>query len=320
MEAERVIDRLDKYMEYRGLNDNQVTVNARLSVGLLNNARRGKYDIGKKTINKILSFYQDLNMVWLLTGTGEMLNGNTPPIVDRKAPLIRILNLLEREGISLEAFAKKANSNEKQFNRAIQWPFDSNDLFFGNEKQVLGWVESFCCIFPKYSKDWILYGTPPMILPEKAAVQSFDLQTDQKKELRKVPIYEIEASAGFLAVYQDHTADISDYITIPNLPPVDGAIYARGDSMSPLIASGDIVIFKKVELHPDNIIWGSIYIISYTLDGDDFTVLKYIRHSNKDGYIRLESYNPRFDPQDIPSSSITALALVKASITFHTIG
>ena len=58
----------------------------------------------------------------------------------------------------------------------------------------------------------------------------------------------------------------------------------------------------------------------YTLDGDDFTVLKYIRHSSKDGYIRLESYNPRFDPQDIPSSSIIALALVKASITFHTIG
>ena len=123
-----------------------------------------------------------------------------------------------------------------------------------------------------------------------------------------------------MSVYNDLSSNVENYITIPNLPPVDGAIYARGDSMSPLIASGDIVIFKKVELHPDNIIWGSIYIISYTLDGDDFTVLKYIRHSSRNGYIRLESYNPRFDPQDIPSSSITALALVKASITFHTIG
>ena len=57
-----------------------------------------------------------------------------------------------------------------------------------------------------------------------------------------------------------------------------------------------------------------------TIDGDDYTVLKYIRQSPRTGCIRLESFNSRFDPQDIPSSSITALALVKASITFHTIG
>ena len=157
-------------------------------------------------------------------------------------------------------------------------------------------------------------------MKEDARVHAFDRKDRSSHSVQNVPIFELEATAGFSALYRDFSSAVSDYLTIPNLPPVDGAIYARGDSMSPLIASGDIVIFKKVELHPDNIIWGSIYIISYTLDGDDFTVLKYVRHSSKDGYIRLESFNPRFDPQDIPASSITALALVKASITFHTIG
>ena len=90
--------------------------------------------------------------------------------------------------------------------------------------------------------------------------------------------------------------------------------------MSPLIASGDIVIFKRVELLPENILWGHIYIVSYTINGDSFTVLKYVRQTTRAGHVRLESFNSRFDPQDIPSSSITALALVKASITFHTIG
>ena len=203
-------------------------------------------------------------------------------------------------------------------------------------------LENVLNAFPDINRDWLLYGEGEMLkkprligelikeLYESGEINNISEQVirershnrKHKKEERTngIPLFELEATAGFSALYRDLSSAASDYISIPNLPPVDGAIYARGDSMSPLIASGDIVIFKKVELHPDNIIWGSIYIISYTLDGDDFTVLKYVRHSSKDGHIRLESFNPRFDPQDIPASSITALALVKASITFHTIG
>ena len=261
----------------------------------------------------LFSKCKHINPSYLLYEDGEMFVASGIDNDSFRAPLIRISILVVENQDTIAEFEKKANiiGGELLF---------VNALLHSDEDIVRGWVDSARLVYANSSINWILYGTPPMLQERKGAVQSFDLQTDQKKELRKVPVYEIEASAGFLAVYQDHTADISDYITIPNLPPVDGAIYARGDSMSPLIASGDIVIFKKVELHPDNIIWGSIYIISYTLDGDDFTVLKYIRHSSRDGYIRLESYNPRFDPQDIPSSSITAMALVKASITFHTIG
>lgn len=82
----RIIDRFDKYMTTKDLNDNQVTVSCGLSVGLLGKARRGDSDLGKKTIDKILSFYQDLNRVWLLTGEGEMLKEST----DVAAPHNRI--------------------------------------------------------------------------------------------------------------------------------------------------------------------------------------------------------------------------------------
>lgn len=71
---DRIIDRLDKYMAEKGLNDNQVTVNCGLSVGLIGQARKGKSDIGKKAAEKILNFYQDVNRVWFLTGEGDMLN------------------------------------------------------------------------------------------------------------------------------------------------------------------------------------------------------------------------------------------------------
>lgn len=69
----RIIDRLDEYMERKHINDNQITVNCSLSVGLLGKARKEGNDLGKKAIEKILSFYQDLDRVWILTGEGCMI-------------------------------------------------------------------------------------------------------------------------------------------------------------------------------------------------------------------------------------------------------
>ena len=69
----RKIDRFDKYMEAKGLNDNKVTVQLGLSVGTLGKSRKDGRDISSRLVENILNFYQDLNRVWLLTGEGEML-------------------------------------------------------------------------------------------------------------------------------------------------------------------------------------------------------------------------------------------------------
>lgn len=70
------ISRFVKYMEVKGLNDNQVTLCCGLSQGLLHQAKTGKSDLGTKAIDKILNYYQDLSRVWLLTGEGEMLKSS----------------------------------------------------------------------------------------------------------------------------------------------------------------------------------------------------------------------------------------------------
>lgn len=68
-----IIDRFIKYMDFKGLNDNQVTVDCHLSVGLIGKARKGKSDLGRNSIEKILKAYPDLSRVWLLNGEGPML-------------------------------------------------------------------------------------------------------------------------------------------------------------------------------------------------------------------------------------------------------
>lgn len=70
----RRIERFDKYMTFKGLNDNKVTVDLGLSNGTIGKSRKDGRDLSDRVIEQILNFYTDLNKVWLLTGEGEMLN------------------------------------------------------------------------------------------------------------------------------------------------------------------------------------------------------------------------------------------------------
>lgn len=72
----RRIENFDKYLIYKGINDNQATRECGLSNGLLGQARKGKCDLGDKACDKILKKYQDLSRTYLLAGDGEMLTRN----------------------------------------------------------------------------------------------------------------------------------------------------------------------------------------------------------------------------------------------------
>lgn len=255
----------------------------------------GKRKISEQFVRTLVDLFPELSAEWLLSGEGKMIVG----------PYDRINHILQLEGISQREFEKGTGD----------WAIIVPGLYKnaqnnpGDPRLLDQWIDYLLKRFPLYSKEWILFGKLPM--------RKDELETNT--ETIQIPVYNLTATAGLVGVFQDHGIKPSEFISVPNLPRVDGAIYVRGDSMVPLIKSGDIVIFKKVELSLDNIIWGQIYLLSYTFNQDDYTVIKYVRKSKKDGYIQLVSANPLFDPQDIPSSSITALALVKASITFHTI-
>ena len=70
---ERKIDRIDKYMAFRQLNDNIVTKECGLSVGTLTKARNGTGDLSRNSIEKILEIYAELSKKWVLFGEGNMI-------------------------------------------------------------------------------------------------------------------------------------------------------------------------------------------------------------------------------------------------------
>jgi len=78
----RRIDRFDKYMKYSGLNDNKVTVQLGLTVGVIGKSRKEGRDLSDKVIEEILNYYTDINRIWLLTGDGEMLKSDSPVVAE----------------------------------------------------------------------------------------------------------------------------------------------------------------------------------------------------------------------------------------------
>ena len=136
---------------------------------------------------------------------------------------------------------------------------------------------------------------------------------------RKRPLYSIEGTAGLVPLFADHAQTRPvNFIHIPNLPKCDGAIYIVGDSMYPLLKSGDIVLYKQLKDIGD-IFWGDMYLLSIDIDGEEYITVKYIQKSEREGYVKLVSQNPHHADKEVAVDRIRALALVKASIRMNSI-
>ena len=67
-----VIERFFEYLEYKELKHTPVEKELGLSNGYLGKMLSRKGTIGDETLQKIFSFFPTLNIVWLMTGKGEM--------------------------------------------------------------------------------------------------------------------------------------------------------------------------------------------------------------------------------------------------------
>ena len=264
--------------------------------------------ITEKLSNKIISVFSELSKNWLMIGSGDPF----------ETAYDRINAILRREKITSDELERGSSATGFFLTRGSTYKFALKNP--GDPTILNNWVDILVKRFPYYSKSWILTGEGEVFNDGRSLFfsKAFTTKTDSLIGIQDIPLYDFDATAGLVAIFNSSHAVATDYLRIPNLPPVDGAIYVRGESMSPLLKSGDIVMYKKKELSAESILWGEIYLLSFVTDGDTYTAVKYIQKADDPDKIRLVSFNPAFAPKDIPMSSITALALVKASLTFHT--
>lgn len=186
---------------------------------------------------------------------------------------------------------------------------------------------------PDLSPEWLLTGEGEMNrTPEEARIPTYDnmrhmsepevrefplKSRDAIVEQQSIPLYSFEATASILA-QGDVSEFILDRIHIPRMPKCDGAVIVSGDSMKPIIESGDIVLFKTYE-NFDSIIFGQMYLVSLLLEGDTLILIKYVRKvDGDDSSVMLCSENPAHEPMKVKLANIRHIALIKGSIRYHT--
>ena len=161
---------------------------------------------------------------------------------------------------------------------------------------------------PEVDLNWLLTGRgTPIHRPNHVSSELAEGETSF------MPYRRDAAAANLRTIFDNKHQFVLGRIVIPNIPTCDGAVYVSGDSMYPLLKSGDIVGYK--EIHSlESIIYGERYLVAFDLDGDEYLTVKYINRSDREDCIKLVSYNQYHSPQDIPVKSVTALAIVKFSI------
>lgn len=226
----------------------------------------------------------------------------------------RILSFLEYNGIKKADFYQATGVADSNFKGKNLYSQPGGDV-----------LVKILTSYPNMSAEWLLTGEGDMLKSKYTEEPQIEVKpihqprsTEKKEETQVVYLYDFEASAGLRALFDNNRQNIIDTIKIPNLPKCDGAIHIVGDSMYPLLKSGDIILYKQMPLDINNLLYGEMYLLSYDIDGDDYIVVKYIRKSEQgEPFVTLGSENPAHAPRDIDFRRITALALVKASVRIN---
>jgi len=228
--------------------------------------------------------------------------------------LERIKEFIDYKGLSIAAFERSIGMSNASFGKSLK-----NKGAIGSDK-----IENILLKYKELSAEWLLTGNGEMIKPSVSRVVMETTAIHQprtfekKEEMQVVYLYDFNASAGLRSLFDNTKQNIIDSIKIPNLPKCDGAIHIVGDSMYPLLKSGDIILYKQMPLDIENLLYGEMYLLSYDIDGEDYIVVKYVRKSGKgEPFITLGSENPEHAARDIDFRRVNALALVKASVRIN---
>lgn len=187
-------------------------------------------------------------------------------------------------------------------------------------------LEKFLFIYNDINPMWLMDHSSEMLLKNENGSVKESMQvykTKKTKEaiigMQEVPFYDLEATAGLQELFDSGKPHkVLDTIKIPNLPRCDGAISVTGDSMYPLLKSGDIILYKETSV--DNIFYGEMYLLSVKSDDwEEYITVKFVQKSEKgDDFIKLVSQNQHHQSRCVNIKHISAIAMIKASVRYNT--
>lgn len=219
----------------------------------------------------------------------------------------RIKAIVEASGKAINSYASMIGVSQPTLKACVD----------GNNAPRFDTLQKLIIANPMISAEWLLTGQGEMFKQED--VHIYPAKYTEKKQEGSIKLYDLEASANLHTLFLRRDENILGEINVPNVPVCDGAVYVKGDSMYPLLKSGDIIAYKIIKPEVQNIFYGEMYLLSIDMDGDEYLTVKYVNRSDRgEEWIRLDSFNKYYEPKDFPLASVRAMALVKLSISVHT--
>lgn len=126
---------------------------------------------------------------------------------------------------------------------------------------------------------------------------------------KSIRYYDVEASAGNIVMFDPEKSLTFREIVVPGYGDCDFAINVWGDSMSPLISKGSIIICK--EWKESYIEYGLIYLI---MTSENHRTIKYLHPGSSEETLTCKSENKLHESFEIKKKDILKLCLVKGCI------
>lgn len=204
----------------------------------------------------------------------------------------RVLAFIDYKGIKMKEFEAMADLSSGYVT--------SMRKGFGEGK-----LNNVLTAFPELNRDWLLFGEGEMLKSVEAVEKPKpSIVWDETERHAGVPIYDVDFACSFVEMYNDFSGHPIGWLSLPpfNDPEKYAVVRAVGDSMSPDIEHGALIVLGRQPLPVDRIFYGDMYGIETI---DDMRSIKRIVRSEDKSKVRLVPSNPAYgDYQDYPAEAI----------------
>lgn len=210
-----------------------------------------------------------------------------------------INKIAENEGLSVSALATSLG-------KPAQNLYDiQNGKIKGISRRLANTIVK---VYPQYNPNWLLTGEGEMCSQTLRSVQKIASNTSG------VPLFDLDFGCGFMAFYNDDAVKPVAYVNFPGTKGATCWCKATGDSMEPLIHSGDYVCLKKVEDWDQYLTMGEVYAIEAT---NDLRTIKRVElGEDKNSFTLVPVNTEGYKPQPIPKKMIRQIFKIVAVTKF----
>lgn len=169
-------------------------------------------------------------------------------------------------------------------------------------------ADTIISVYPYYNRDWLLYGTGNMY--------SGDVPVPAKspKQGAGIPLYDVDFGLGYIDFYNDCEIRPITYVNFPGTDNATCWCKTTGDSMEPMIHSGDYVCLQKIQQWDVYLTMGEVYAIEAV---NDMRTIKRLEESEDKDCFRLVPVNQsEYKPQNIRKDAIRQIFKVIAVTKF----